>query len=133
MIFIEKHQFRGAFPEVGIYPDLDTARIYSDDDNPFHVILRLAQVGEESANKRPYRAVVVTTLAERMQKLGGNCIGHQFLNGALWALVYIPAGQERETLRRLMREGSAIWSKLVVEGNTPVALTLHDNLGGRLL
>lgn len=121
------HTFKGKFPEVPTYPQVDTALLYEGDDKPFHITLAIATVGETSGNGLVYDEALVSAIESQLPGLGGirghlrdedlaygfpldaiDWVGAQRVGETLWAKGYIPPGETREDVRRRMARGAGI-------------------------
>lgn len=116
----ETHSFRGAFPEVANYPDIDVQELYANDDVPFHVVLPIVKVGMTSANGLVYDEALVAEIESQLPGTVGirghvpkgeedtafplpsvYWIGHTRVDETVWAKGYIPPGKDREMARSL--------------------------------
>jgi hypothetical protein len=136
---IFEQRFAGDYPTVATYTHVDTTLLYHDDPEPFHVTLRVAQIGVVSRNGLVYDEELVARIAEELARyvdgIGGHIpddavgtaypvaevfwIGHALVDGVLWAKGYIPPGQRRDDIRRkkaLNGEiGTSIWGQAIRE------------------
>jgi len=114
-------EFRGSFPQITVDPGIDIDTLTAGDEDPFFVNLPVARVGEVSANGLFYDEELVGTIQEQMIGKGGlmghikdderdtafpiedaDWVGAHRENGTLWGKAYVPPGEVREYIRRLM-------------------------------
>jgi hypothetical protein len=112
-------QFRGHFPQVPTYPDVDVEALHEGDDDPFYVTLPVSRVGAVSRGARRIRhdEALLTAIAEQLPNvIGGRghlspadkgfplaevvWVGHQREGATLWAKGYIPPGNGRDDIKR---------------------------------
>ena len=130
-------QFRGAVPEVPTFETVDTATLYEGDDKPFHITLKIAEVGRKSKNGLHYDAELVDSIERQIREGVGGIRGHlrpdeastafptddvlwigvQRLGRDLWAKGYIPPGHTREDIRRKKAVGQGIGTSIFGMGN----------------
>lgn len=113
--------FRGAFPDVPVAPDVDVAELTAGDGEPFFITLPIAEVGMVSANKLRYTEDFCDSLVEQINSDKPTGIrGHikdderryaypmpaiywvgaiRETDGKVWAKGYIPPGATREEYR----------------------------------
>lgn len=135
---IFEQRFEGDYPTVATYAHVDTTLLYEDDPDPFHVTLRVAQIGV-SRNGLIYDEELVAQIGHELERyadgIGGHIpdgeastafpvaevfwIGHARVDGVLWAKGYIPPGERRDDIRRkkaLKGEiGTSVWGLAVRE------------------
>jgi hypothetical protein len=120
-------EFRGDFPDVPISPQVDLESLTNGDEKPFFVTLPVARIGEVSANGLLYDEELVTEIEGQMIGKGGimghikpeerdskfpiedvDWVGTTREAGTTWGKAYVPPGQTREFIRRLMARGGQL-------------------------
>lgn len=116
------------------YPGVE-ADFYEGDDDPFHLVLDVFQVGAESANGMIYDETLVTELESQLPGKGGilghvpdsdldtafpieeiDWIGHKRVGNTTWAKGYIPPGKTRNFIRRLKKRGGGLRTSIDAVG-----------------
>ena len=114
-------EFRGDFPTIPVDGRVDVTALTKGDEDPFFVTLPIARVGETSANGLLYDEELVTALQQQVVGRGGTMghlkpeerdtafpvedvdwVGVQRVGDTAWAKGYVPPGEAREYIRRLM-------------------------------
>lgn len=114
-------EFRGDFPTIPVDPRVDRDALTKGDDDPFFVTLPIARIGETSANGLMYDEELVGAIEGQIVGRGGTMghlkpadrdtafpvedvdwVGVQRVGETTWAKGYIPPGEAREFVRRLM-------------------------------
>ena len=114
-------EFRGDFPTIPVDPCIDQDALVKGDDDPFFVTLPIARIGETSANGLVYDEELVGAIEAQIVGRGGTMghlkpserdtafpvedvdwVGVQREGDTTWAKGYIPPGEAREFVRRLM-------------------------------
>lgn len=123
-----EHEFKGPFPTVPTYAQIDKDLLYRGDDDPFHVVLPIARVGETSGNGLVYDEALLGEIEQQLPGFGGirghnfdpaqfptethDVIGHTRDGDTLWAKLYIPPGAVREDTRRRKARGGKIGTSI---------------------
>lgn len=117
-------RFKGDFPEIPTYPDIDIAALTAKDikagEEPKFITLRIAREGAKSANGLLYDAPLLSSIEEQLQGVGGlmghldddkrdtdfpidavDWVGHFRDGDTLWAKAYIPPGEVRDMVERV--------------------------------
>lgn len=114
-------EFRGDFPTIPVDPRVDGDALVKGDVDPFFVTLPIARIGETSANGLVYDEELVSAIEGQIVGRGGTMghlkpgerdtafpvedvdwVGVQRVGETTWAKGYIPPGEAREFVRRLM-------------------------------
>jgi hypothetical protein len=120
-------EFRGSFPAVATHHQVDIQVLTRGDEDPFFVVLPIARVGEVSTNGLEYDETLVSAIAEQVVGKGGlmghlkeeerptafpiesvDWVGAAREGETLWAKGYLPPGEAREYVRRLMARGGKL-------------------------
>lgn len=120
-------EFKGEFPQIATDTRVDVAALTADDPKPFFVTLPVARLGEVSENGLLYDEELVTAIESQMVGRGGimghlkeadrptafpvedvDWVGMQRVGNTSWAKGYIPPGEAREFVRRLMARGGKL-------------------------
>lgn len=124
--------FKGAYPDVPTYPDVDISLLTDGDEKPFFITLAIAEIGRVSENGLLYDRELVNQIAEQLRGLGGirghipegeeatafpidavDWVGHVLDgSGKLWAKAYVPPGETREQIRRLKARGGQLGTSI---------------------
>lgn len=140
VVIRETHAFRGDFPEVESYADVDSAQLYEKDADPFHVVLPIVKIGAVSKNGLVYDEALVTEIENQLPGTVGirghipkgeedtafplpsvYWIGHRRVNGTVWAKGYVPPGDNREMVRALKASNGKLSTSVYGSGKrTPV-------------
>lgn len=129
-------EFRGNFPQINNDPRVDVGALTAGDDAPFYVTLPVARVGEASANGLLYDEELVEAIESQMVGKGGimghikpderdtsfpiedaDWVGARRDGSTLWGKAYIPPGEAREYIRRLMARGGKLATSIYGRGN----------------
>lgn len=135
---IREHTFKGAFPDVPTYEQVDMALLVKDDPDPFFVVLPVARVGETSANGLLYDEELVSEIEAQLPGIGGirghnmdqtafpveahDVVGHVRDGDTLWAKLYVPPGESREDMRRRKARGGKVGTSILGKFAKRVAL-----------
>ncbi len=131
--------FRGAFPAIENYAEIDMDALMNGDDDPFFVTLEIAQIGRISRNRLNYDEALVNEIANQLREADAYrghvswlspetyptsevlWVGHAMVGDSLWAKGYIPPGKTREDMRRKkarnQKVGTSIYGMGVQEWN----------------
>jgi hypothetical protein len=123
--------FAGDFPHVANYAGVNVELLTEGDAKPFFITMAIAEVGRTSENGLLYDKELVDALAGQLQGSGGiqghiptgeestafpidvvDWVGHEYKDGVLWAKAYVPPGQTREYVRRLMARNGKLGTSI---------------------
>jgi hypothetical protein len=128
------HKFSGDFPDVQTYDHIDTALLYEGDEKPFHITLKILEVGRVSRNGLLYDEEFVTELERQLRESDGLrghlnedeigkfppagvfWIGHIRRGNEVWAKGYIPPGEGRDDIRRRKASGRRVGTSIYGNG-----------------
>lgn len=129
------HELRGSFPKVDTYASVNVDLLTQGDTKPFYLVLPIARTGEISQNRLSYDKELVEAIAEQLQGLGGirghiptdqaatafpvedvDWVGHKMVGDTLFAKGYIPPGETREYVRRLMARNGKLSTSIFGKG-----------------
>lgn len=113
------HALRGEYPTIVNYDDVDMEMLTKGDDDPFFVVLPIAEAARTSRNNLYYDEELLESIATQLRGKGGvrghipieeigtsfpvddvHWVGHAREGSKLWAKGYIPPGQTRDDIRR---------------------------------
>lgn len=120
-------EFKGDFPQIPNDPRVDMGSLTAGDDKPFFVTLPVARVGETSANGLVYDEELVRAIETQVIGRGGimghlkpeeratafpvedvDWVGVQRVGDTTWAKGYIPPGNARQFVHRLIARGGKL-------------------------
>jgi hypothetical protein len=120
-------EFRGNFPQIETDSRVDLDALTENDESPFFVTLPIARVGEVSANGLQYDEELVKAIMEQAVGKGGimghlkpeerntafpiedvDWVGVTRVEDTAWGKAYVPPGEAREYIRRLMARGGKL-------------------------
>lgn len=121
------HELKGTFPDVPIAASVDREALYAGDENPFHIVLPIAQRGRVSGNGLLYDEALVKSILDDAVGRGGirghivesqrdtafpvdevHWVGVLEEGSTIWAKGYVPPGATREDIRRRKARGDKI-------------------------
>lgn len=114
---------------IPIYESVDMPGLTAGDNDPFFLTLDVMKVGETSLNGLVYDEAFVSLVEQQLAGKGAilghtnegdaaypievaDWVGHMRVDGRTWAKAYIPPGNEREFIRRILRRGGELRTSL---------------------
>jgi 2'-5' RNA ligase len=131
-------EFKGSYPQIANYPEVNVAELTAGDADPMFVILPVAEDDTTSGNGRFYSREFVAELAKQMKdkrpiaNLGhlsdderatkfplpaAHWIGAIQQGKVLWGKAYIPPGEVREMVRRMKASSAKLATSIYGTGN----------------
>lgn len=120
---------------IDLYPEVDKDLLYRNDADPFHVVLDVLELDAISENGLIYDSELVNAIESQLPGTGGNMghdnpadesfvyremqvhwVGHKRVGQKTYAKGYIPPGETREFVRRLLATGGKLRTSIVGSG-----------------